>query len=109
MATEREQLVEARELIAQKKYDQARAILEGLPGNSTAQEWLAKLEAARSKQDPARDTLVQARELVKQQRYDEARALLNTVSDHPKAQEWLAQIDQLAPSAPTSAPPLSES
>jgi hypothetical protein len=97
MATEKEQLVKARELIGQKRYDDARAILRALPDNPTAQEWLVKLERAVPPSDPTEVKLKQARELVKEQRYNEARALLHELGDHPKARKWLAELDQKAP------------
>lgn len=44
MPTEREQLLQARELITAKQYAKARAILRGMPRSATAQQWLAKLD-----------------------------------------------------------------
>jgi hypothetical protein len=44
MPTEREQLQRARDLIMQKQFDRARMILLDIPHNTTAQQWLAKLE-----------------------------------------------------------------
>lgn len=41
---ERQALLNARDLIKAKEYDQARAILENLSANPTAQQWLAKLD-----------------------------------------------------------------
>lgn len=40
---EKEQLLQAKALIQQKRYDEARNILEGLPFNETAFQWLTKL------------------------------------------------------------------
>lgn len=59
MENERETLVRVRELIGQKKYTEARALLEAMPDNPTAQEWLAKLDdlvakEAASPSSPAR-------------------------------------------------------
>jgi hypothetical protein len=41
---EHQQLSRARELILNKQFDAARAILSDLPDNATAQQWLAKLD-----------------------------------------------------------------
>lgn len=40
----KEKLTEARTLIQQKRYDAARAILESMPNDPTAQQWLVKLD-----------------------------------------------------------------
>ncbi len=42
MTTEHQQLTRARELILNKQFDAARAILSDLSDNATAQQWLAK-------------------------------------------------------------------
>jgi thioredoxin-like negative regulator of GroEL len=44
VTTEHQQLTRARELILNKQFDAARAILSNLPDNATAQQWLAKLD-----------------------------------------------------------------
>lgn len=43
---ERNRLIQARELIKQRQYEAARAILVQMPENETAQKWLAKLDQA---------------------------------------------------------------
>jgi hypothetical protein len=44
VATERQQLERARDLILNKQFNAARAILMDMPANETAQKWLAKLD-----------------------------------------------------------------
>lgn len=44
MPTDKERLQQARDLIMQKQFDQARLILLEIPHHPTAQKWLAKLE-----------------------------------------------------------------
>lgn len=44
METERDLLLRARDLIKARQFDDARAILSGLPDSATAQAWLAKLD-----------------------------------------------------------------
>ncbi len=44
MATERDQLIQAQVLLKAGKFDEARPILESLPGNPTARKWLAKID-----------------------------------------------------------------
>ncbi|MBN2302932.1 MAG: hypothetical protein JXQ72_00555 [Anaerolineae bacterium] len=44
MATEKDLLLRARDLIKQRQYAEARAILTGLPDSTIAQEWLTKLD-----------------------------------------------------------------
>jgi hypothetical protein len=50
---EQTQLMQAKALIQQKRYDEARAILEGLPFNKTAFEWLTKLDQIAPQAVPA--------------------------------------------------------
>lgn len=45
MASEEQVLQEAKQLIQQRHYEQARKLLRQLPKNETAQKWLVKLEA----------------------------------------------------------------
>lgn len=44
MASEQQQLRQAHQLLKEKKYDQARYILEQIPFNVTAEKWLDKLD-----------------------------------------------------------------
>ncbi len=44
MADDSAKLLAARELIKEKEYSAARAVLKTIPGNSTAIQWLAKLD-----------------------------------------------------------------
>jgi hypothetical protein len=94
--------IQARELIREERYDEARAILRGID-HPKAQQWLAKLDeiAPPPAVSSPRDQLVAARDLINAGRHDEARAILRTV-DHPKAQQWLAKLDEIAP--PPAAP-----
>jgi hypothetical protein len=107
--------IQARELIKDKRYDEARALLREID-HPTAREWLAKLDKLAPEPSPAvqaetetppptpspREQLLAARELLTAKRYDEARALLGEI-DHPTAREWLAKLDRLAP-PPVPAP-----
>ncbi len=102
--SEQQQLMQARQLIADKQYDAAKAILRELPDNAMAQEWLAKLESAPS--DEVRAVLAQAQGLIKQRQFAEARAALAGIADNPTAQKWLAQIDQAAAAAESPIAPL---
>lgn len=95
--SEQQQLMQARQLIADKQYDAAKAILRELPNNATAQEWLAKMENVPS--DETRAFLERAQELIKQRKFAEARAVLSGIADNPTAQKWLAQIDQAVAAA----------
>jgi tetratricopeptide (TPR) repeat protein len=100
--------IQARELIRDKRYDEARALLREID-HPTAREWLAKLDKL-APEPPApypRDQLLAVRELLTAKRFDEARALLREI-DHPAAREWLAKLDKLAPEPPAPAPSLRE-
>jgi hypothetical protein len=105
------QFIQARELIKEKRYDEARAILRGID-HPRAREWLAKLDQLtpppRSELFSIQEQMAVARDLIREERYDEARGLLQGI-DHPKAREWLAKLDQIAPpAAETGAPALQE-
>jgi DNA-binding transcriptional ArsR family regulator len=113
--------IQARELIKEKRYDEARAILRGID-HPTAREWLAKLDklapeppvpesAPAEPETPPQaaapapwpmEQLLAAREHLTAKRYDEARAMLRDI-DHPTAREWLAKLDKLAPEPPPAA------
>jgi hypothetical protein len=113
--------IQAHELIKDKRYDEARALLRQID-HPTAREWLAKLDklapeppapvpspAVQAEPEPPPptpppgDQLLAARELLTAKRYDEARALLREI-DHPTAREWLAKVDKLAPEPVTDLP-----
>lgn len=113
--------IQARELIKEKRYDEARAILREID-HPTAREWLAKLDqiAPVPVESPApippstepvpspaapKEQLLAAREHLTAKRYDEARAILREI-DHPTAREWLARLDKLAPEPIPEPPPL---
>lgn len=114
MDNEREKLLEVKELVNQKKYDEALALLHTMPDNPTAQKWQAQVEKLITRERPSsapdvvQVQLHQAQELIARQRHAEARALLMTIQDDPQAQELIAQLDeldrpQLAFDAPTEA------
>jgi hypothetical protein len=46
MNNDAEKLQQAKELVSQKRYDEARVILETMPDNPTAQKWLGQLDKA---------------------------------------------------------------
>jgi hypothetical protein len=116
----KKQLIQARDLIKQKRYDDARAILQRI-NHPTARDWLTKLNklappppATSGQAKPAPDAgevkaqLLHARDLIRQKNYDGARSLLEQI-DHPAAKAWLGKLTALivaqgAPSAPPSAP-----
>ncbi|MBN1200663.1 MAG: DUF4352 domain-containing protein [Anaerolineae bacterium] len=54
MPDDRERLQQARQLIANRQYADARALLDTMPDNPTAQAWLAQLEAALERAHTAR-------------------------------------------------------
>jgi hypothetical protein len=88
--------IQARELIRDERYDEARVILRGID-HPKAKEWLAKLDEIAPPAAPSpRDQLAAARDLIRAGRYDEARVILRA-TDHPKAKEWLAKLDEIAP------------
>lgn len=102
----KEQMMRARALILEKRYDEARDILRQID-HPAAPQWLAKLDeiappAAQQAAPPEQLALKQqmeaARDLIMQKRYDDARALLSAI-DHPAAQTWLAKLDAIVPSA----------
>lgn len=116
-----EQLIQARELLRQKRYDEARALLRGID-HPTARQWLEKLERiAPETASPApasppppeaepapaptiKDQLIAARALIAASRFDEARTRLAQI-DHPTAQQWLTKLDQIAPALTPSPEP----
>lgn len=100
MANEQEILARAQQLIKSKQYDEARAILQQIPNNATAQEWLDKISQLGG--NPTRVQLEQAQQFIKSEQYDQARTILNQMPDNTTAQKWLAQLDQIAPAKSTS-------
>lgn len=100
MASENDQLKQAQALIKEKEYDQAAEILQAMPDNPTAQQWLARIDALSAE----RDQLLQAQALIKAKQYDEARAILQSMGANPQAQQWLAQLDEIAPTKATASP-----
>lgn len=112
----KEQLLQARELIQQKRYADARAILQRID-HPTAHKWLAKLDELRGTEtgtapplpdpddhDAIRARLLQARDHIYQREFEAARALL-TGLDHPTAQKWLARLDDAAAAAEAESQP----
>lgn len=104
MANEQETLAQARELIKAKQLDEARALLNPISHNPTAQRWLSKIDeltadAQLFEADAAavEDAIEQARELINFERYDQARAILLQAPPHPKISEWLTKLDDIAP------------
>lgn len=97
----KEQMMRARALILEKRYDEAREILRQID-HPAAPQWLAKLDDIAPSAPPDATTLKQrmeaARDLIMQKRYDEARTILRAI-DHPAAQTWLAKLDEIAPRA----------
>lgn len=51
MAEEREKLLEVKELVSQRKFEEALAILRTMPDNPTAQKWQAQVEDAMARQN----------------------------------------------------------
>ncbi|MBI5931104.1 MAG: tetratricopeptide repeat protein [Chloroflexi bacterium] len=126
--TAHDQLAEARELIKNKQYDAARALLEALPFDETAQKWLAKLDeiAPRPKNnnpfddfaaDPfassqsyggfsafmsAEEKFERVKVLIKNKNFDEARSILKTLPDDASAQALLARLEDLTSGQKTS-------
>ncbi|MDX1992322.1 MAG: hypothetical protein SF029_08035 [bacterium] len=101
-------LQQARTFIQTRRYREARAILQQLPNDPTAQKWLTKLDSMMSASDGApasngqasdNPALQQARQLIQEKRFDEARALLLRHKDNLTAQKWLARLDEIAPAA----------
>lgn len=116
------QLLRARDLIQQKKYHEARELLQKID-HPTAKQWLVRLNqiapppASGSAVTPlgstasaasapelsssppgsieqlTRQTLQEAHTLIKQNRLEEARVILSTIS-HPTATQWLEKINQ---------------
>lgn len=127
-------LEQARELLKARRFDEARALLQSMPNDPTAQKWLAKLNEMYPEQLTASQTpepvvaplpqpepvtsatiappdlsagnikLEAARQLIQEKRYTEARMLLKTVND-PVAWTWLAKLDQIAPEPKAAEPP----
>jgi len=103
----KEQLIQARDLIKQKRYHDARVILQHID-HPTAQEWLGKLNRlappppggevveTRPKPDtrPIKAQMLEARDLIIQKEYDAARHILEQI-DHPTAKEWLGKLTML--------------
>lgn len=113
-------MLQARELILQKRFDEARAILRQVD-HPAAAAWLEKLDKIAPEARPAapeeesqqvppakqahstpRKQLETARELILQKKFDEARAILAAL-DHPTARKWLQKLDDIAPPAPVEA------
>lgn len=87
-------LLQAKTLIQNQKIEEARALLESMPGDPTAQRWLDKLNKRfPASGDDAR--LQQARELLRSKRFREARTLLMEMQHHPIARQWLADLDKI--------------
>ncbi len=110
-------MMQARELILQRRFDEARAILRQVD-HPAAAAWLEKLdelapEVRTSAPEPPpqegpqagaarpapREQLEAARVLIMQRHFDEARAILAGI-DHPTARQWLQKLDAVAPPAP---------
>ncbi|MBN1563969.1 MAG: hypothetical protein JXA10_09020 [Anaerolineae bacterium] len=102
----KEQLIQARDLIQQKRYDEARAILHTVE-HPTAQQWIAKLnriappgESEIGETRPSQDTrqikalMLEARDLIMQKNYDAAHNILEQIN-HPTAREWLGKLTML--------------
>lgn len=93
-------LHQARSLIKQKEYQQARAILLTMPDDPTARRWLRKLdEIAPAVEQEANHTVIlqRASRLLTKQEWYEARELLEPIKDNPTAARWLARLDEIAP------------
>lgn len=129
-SSDRDLMLQARDLIKEGRYAEARAILltidhpqaarwieqidardptaaaraEALLAEAEAEEYAAEPEPTLDRAAIAR-LMQQARELVRDGRYEVARALLETIP-HPKAREWLTQLDELqARTAPQPSAP----
>jgi len=99
-------MLQARELIKQQRYDDARAILRQID-HPTAAQWLARLDEIAPAAPPPptpQEQLKATRDLILQKRFAEARALLERL-DHPMAADWLAKLDQIAPAPAPAVPP----
>lgn len=117
----KELMIQARELIMDKRYDEARALLQQID-HELARQWLEKLdEIAPVESQSAPETKPESGELLKEQmqtarnlimakEYVQARAILEQI-DHPTAQKWLAKIDELEQedsAAPVESQPVPE-
>lgn len=107
-------LLAAREFIQEKRYSEARSLLETMPDEPTAQKWLAKLDkVATPARRPARHSLLSPSpppptaqsasgsgnpqaSIIQQHllnnRYAEARQVASASND-PQAPDWLKRID----------------
>lgn len=88
----KEQLIEARELIEQKRYNEAKQLLRTIQHHK-AREWLAQIDRMTHKVG-IQQQLDEAKSLIKALRYNEARQFLNAI-DHPAAQQMLDAIDDI--------------
>lgn len=93
MPTDRDKLMLARDLIRDKQFQDAREVLETIPDNPTAQQWLAQLDQRLPTAERAQ--LEQARALAKAGKIGEARDVLRGMGGNPLARQWLAKLERV--------------
>ncbi|MFP4323648.1 MAG: hypothetical protein ACLFTK_14440 [Anaerolineales bacterium] len=105
MSAREEILQDAHAAIKAREFEHARILLEQLPGDPTAQKWLAKLDEVAPQlpptppppSTPEEQALMRAKDLIAAKRYDDARRILQAIDHDPVAQKWLAKLEEIAP------------
>jgi hypothetical protein len=97
MSDDATRLEEAKQLVNQQKYQQARRILVTMPDNPKAQKWLKQLDQRfpEAGQNSEESQLEQAKAYIDTQRYDEAIRILRGLPHNETAQKWLDRLQNL--------------